>query len=96
MAATERIPVLMTKAEKRNITTRAKKAGLSAGEYMRRAAAGFEPDIDNEALEAMIAEMNAATGRAEQALDTALESIDASNKRIEAMKAKAAKRSGTE
>ena len=94
MAATERIPVLMTKTQKQNITSRAKRAGLSAGEYMRRAAAGFEPDAENAALETMIEQMNAATDRAEQALDAALESIDASNKRIAAMEAKAAKRHG--
>jgi hypothetical protein len=38
--------------------------------------------------------MNAATDRAEKTLDAALESIDASNKRIAAMEAKAAKRHG--
>lgn len=96
MAASERIPVLMTKIEKQTITSRARKAGLSAGEYMRRAAAGFEPDVENEALAVMIEEMNAATDRAEKALDTALKSIDASNKRIAAMEAKAANRRGTE
>ena len=57
-AATERVPVLMTPAEKKKVVSKAKKAGMTTGEYMRRAAEGYRPADDDKALEAMIDEMN--------------------------------------
>jgi len=42
--ATARVPVLMTQAEKERIVKKAIEAGLSTGEYMRRAADSFHPD----------------------------------------------------
>ena len=35
--ATERIPVLVTKFQKQQLTSKAKAAGLSTGEFLRRA-----------------------------------------------------------
>ena len=87
MAATERVPVLMTPAEKKRVVAKAKKAGLTTGEYMRRAAAGFRPEDDDAALEAMIEQMNEATARAEKAIDDALRFIATSNQRIAKMEA---------
>lgn len=89
MAATERVPVLMTPAEKKRVVARARKAGLTTGEYMRRAAAGFQPAGDDKALEAMIDQMNQATASAEKAIDEALAFIAASNRRIAQMEAEA-------
>lgn len=88
-AATERVPVLMTPAEKKRVVSRASKAGLTTGEYMRRAAEGYRPADDDKALEAMIGEMNKATRNAEAAIEDALSFIAASNQRIEAMEATA-------
>ena len=88
-AATERVPVLMTPAEKKRVVSKANKAGLTTGEYMRRAAEGYRPADDDKALEAMINEMNKATRSAEKAIDDALAFVAASNKRIEEMEAKA-------
>ncbi|MEN8260210.1 MAG: hypothetical protein ABFS02_06435 [Pseudomonadota bacterium] len=87
--ATERVPVLMTPAEKKRLVSRAKKAGLTTGEYMRRAAEGYRPANDDKALEAMINEMNKATESAEKAVDEALAFVAESNKRIAEMEAKA-------
>ena len=87
--ATERVPVLMTPAEKKRVVSKANKAGMTTGEYMRRAAEGYRPADDDKALEAMIDEMNKATQNAETAIDDALAFVAASNKRIEAMEAKA-------
>lgn len=87
-AATERVPVLMTPAEKKRVVSKANKAGLTTGEYMRRAAEGYRPADDDKALEAMISEMNKATRNAEAAIDDALAFVEASNKRIEEMEAK--------
>lgn len=89
MAATERVPVLMTPAEKKRVVAKAKKAGLTTGEYMRRAAEGFRPDDDDKALEAMIEQMNQATASAEKAIDEALAFVAASNRRIAGMEAEA-------
>jgi hypothetical protein len=86
--ATERVPVLMTPAEKKFVVSRAKKIGITTGEYMRRAAEGYQPDTDNQALEAMIDEMNRASENAEKAIDDALEFIAKSNRRITRMEAK--------
>ena len=88
-AATERVPVLMTPAEKKQVVSKANKAGLTTGEYMRRAAKGYRPADNDKALEAMINEMNKATQSAETAIDDALAFVVASNKRIEEMEAKA-------
>ena len=88
-AATERVPVLMTPAEKKRVVSKANKAGLTTGEYMRRAAEGYRPADDDKALESMINEMNKATRRAETAIDDALAFVAASNKRIAGMETKA-------
>ena len=88
-AATERVPVLMTPAEKKRVVSKANKAGLTTGEYMRRAAEGYRPADDDKALEAMINEMNKATRNAETAIDDALAFVAASNKRIAEMETKA-------
>lgn len=85
--ATARIPVLLTKTEKARIVKRAKAAGLSTGEFMRRAAASFRPAEDNETLEAMIDQMLKATESADRAIDDALKFVAESNKRIAAMEA---------
>lgn len=89
MAATERVPVLMTAAEKKRIVARAKKMGLTTAEYMRRAARGYSPDKDDSALLAMIEEMNRVTAHTEKAIDATLKYVAESNKRIARLEAKA-------
>lgn len=81
----------MTPEEKNLVVSRAKKIGITTGEYMRRAAEGYQPDKDTQALEAMINEMNRASENAEQAIDDALEFIKKSNGRIARMEAKVKK-----
>jgi len=88
-AATERVPVLMTPAEKRRVVSKARKAGLTIGEYMRRAAEKYRPDEDDTALAAMIDEMNKATENAEKAIDDTLAFVAASNQRVATLEADA-------
>lgn len=83
--ATQRIPVLVTAAEKGIIAKRAKDAGLSMGEFLRRAAESFSPSEDDLILEGMIDQMNKTTAKASAAIDEALAFVDKSNKRIEKM-----------
>ena len=83
--ATERIPVLVTAAEKGQIALMAKSAGLSMGEYLRRAAASFNPSEDDKMLEGVIEQMNKTTKQASAAIDDALAFVEASNLRIAAL-----------
>jgi hypothetical protein len=84
---TERIPVLVTAKEKARIAKMAKDAGLSMGEYLRRAAASFHPSDDDQALEGMIDQMLKTTEQANRAIDEALAFVESSNKRIAALEA---------
>ena len=86
--ATERIPVLVTPREKSEIARMAKAAGLSMGEFLRRAAASFRPDEDERLLLPMIDQMVRTTAQAGAAIDDALAFIEASNRRISRMEAK--------
>ncbi len=86
--ATARVPVLMTAKEKAQIAKRAKDAGLSMGEYLRRAAGSFRPFEDDKAIEAMIDQMLKATERANHAIDEALAFVEASNQRMAVMEAR--------
>lgn len=87
--ATQRIPVLVTPAEKTQIAKMAKDAGLSMGEFFRRAATAFQPAEEEKLLEGMIDQMNKATARASTAIDEALAYVEASNKRIAELERKA-------
>jgi hypothetical protein len=84
---TERIPVLVTAKEKARIARMAKDAGLSMGEYLRRAAASFRPSHEDQALEGMIDQMLKTTEQANRAIDDALAFVEASNRRIAALEA---------
>lgn len=86
--ATERIPVLVTPGEKKQIARMAKAAGLSMGEFLRRAAASFHPSDDDQILDGMIGQMVKTTARASAAIDEALAFVAASNKRIKVLEAK--------
>ena len=83
--ATERIPILDTAAEKSQIAEMAKSAGVSMGEFLRRAASAYRPSEDDKMLEGMITQMDKTTAQANAAIDKALEFIEASNKRIAMM-----------
>jgi capsule polysaccharide export protein KpsE/RkpR len=89
--ATERVPVLMTATEKKRLAREAEKAGMSLGEYLRRAAAAFSPEDDNEALAGLLTQVERSTAAASAAIDDALAHVDASNQRIAAMEAGAAR-----
>jgi hypothetical protein len=81
--ANQRIPVLVTDKEKTQIARAAKKAGVSMGEFLRRAAASYDTKEDEEAILAMIDEMLKATTSAEAAIEEAISFVEESNQRIE-------------
>jgi hypothetical protein len=51
MTASERIAVLVTATEKRRIAKMSKAAGLSMGEFLRRAADSYRTSEDDKMLE---------------------------------------------
>lgn len=76
MAATERVVVLMTPEQKRDVALRASAEKLSLGDYMRRQALG-----DDELLGALVEELAASTEKARVALDQTLARLDESERR---------------
>jgi hypothetical protein len=93
MAATaiERIVVQATPQEKRAISAKAKKLGLPVSELMRRGATAYNSAESDEELGAVADAAMAAANRASDAIDGVLAFVAASEKRIAAMEAKAAK-----
>lgn len=84
-AATERIVVQVTAAQKKAISGTAKRLGLNVSELMRQSAQGFTPSEDEQEILALVDRVNASTKEANDALDDALSFVAESNKRIAAM-----------
>ena len=94
MALSARIPLQLEPGEKKSLARRAKVAGITVNEYARRALRAFDPDtLVEEQVGVVLKELDASTARAEEALDAALASIAASEKRIARLEATARKRS---
>jgi hypothetical protein len=94
-AAVERIVVQTTAEEKKAIVAKARKLGVGISELMRRGAAAYAPDDENEALGALADAARAAAERAGAAIDDALAFVEASNRRIAAREAEARPRRRT-
>jgi hypothetical protein len=92
MAATERIPVLLTREQKTRLARRAKAANLTMGEYVRRAAEAYQPDADDEELDRLIERVRKTTDEAAQAMERALSSVARSQKRISDMEVRHARK----
>lgn len=93
MAATERIPLLVTPAQKVLFAKRAKASKLTVNEFVRRAAEAYDPTDDDEALIRLVAQVKKTTHEATAALDAALKACAESNRRIAGMEAARAARS---
>ena len=89
--AVERIVVQVTAQDKRAVAAKAKKLDLPISELMRRGAFAYEASDADAELGALADAAKAAADRAGAAIDEGLAFIEASNKRIAAMEAKAAK-----
>jgi hypothetical protein len=85
MAATERIPLLVTPAQKALFTRKAKASKLTVNEFVRRAAESYDPNDDDEALLRLVAQVKQTTHEATAALEAALKSCADSNRRIAEM-----------
>jgi hypothetical protein len=91
--AIARIVVQATAQDKKAIAAKAKRLKLPISELMRRGAFAYEPDEADEELGALADSAKAAADRAGLAIDNALDFIEASDRRIEAMEAEARKAS---
>jgi hypothetical protein len=80
--ATERIPVLVTKAQKANLTARAKAAGFSTGEFLRRAGEFYNPSDDEALLTGLLNQVAKSTRQTEKTIDDVLDFVAASEKRL--------------
>jgi hypothetical protein len=89
--AVERIVVQATKQDKKAIADKAKRLDLPVSELMRRGAFAYESGEADAELSALADAAKAAADRAGEAIDDALGFIEASNQRIAAMEARAAK-----
>ena len=81
--ATERIPVLVTKKQKAFLVNRAKTAGLSTGEFLRRAGENYSPSEDDVLLDGLLNQVAKSTIKASEAIDDALAFVAASEKRMQ-------------
>jgi hypothetical protein len=90
-AAVERIVVQATAADKQAIADKAKKLDIPVSELMRRGAFAYQAGAHEAELAALADAAKSAADRAGAAIDDALAFIEASNKRIAAMEAKAAR-----
>ena len=87
--AIARIVVQATAQDKKAIAAKAKRLKLPISELMRRGAFAYEPDEADEELGALADSAKAAADQAGLAIDNALDFIEASDRRIEAMEAEA-------
>jgi hypothetical protein len=90
--AVERIVVRATAQEKKAIVAKAKKLGLPIAELMRRGATGYRSSEADEELGSLADAARVAAERASASIESALRFVEASNKRIAALEAKAKRR----
>ena len=90
-AAVQRIVVQVTPQDKKAIAAKAKKLDIPISELMRRSAFAYRSNDTDEELGVLADAAKVAADRAGAAIDDALQYIEASNKRIAAMEAKAGK-----
>jgi hypothetical protein len=89
--AVERIVVQATAEDKQAIAAKAKRLDMPIAELMRRGAFAYDSRDGDSELAALADAAKGAADRAGAAIDDALCFIEASNQRIAAMEAKAAK-----
>lgn len=91
-AAVQRIVVQATAQDKKSIAAKARKLDIPMSELMRRGAFAYQSSDNDDDLGALAEAAKTAADRAGAAIDDALAFIDASNRRIAAMQAKALRR----
>jgi hypothetical protein len=82
--ASERIPILVTKADKARFAKKARTFGLSISEFARATMDRFDPAAEEEekALDGLFEQVKRGSAEAERALDDALAFCAQSNARL--------------
>lgn len=83
MTANERIVVLVTKEQKRRFAASAKAAGLSAGDFLRRAGEAYISPEDEALLGGMLSQVSKTAMQSMLAIDDALAFVARSEMRLE-------------
>jgi Ribbon-helix-helix protein, copG family len=68
---TQRVVVLMPAEDKARAEEKARRAGVSVGELVRRSIAAYEPELEEAEFEALLRLLQDSQERAMQALDAA-------------------------
>jgi hypothetical protein len=89
--ATERIIVMASAQEKKDIVAKARGLGVPIAELMRRGAFAYQSDEGQETLMELADAAKLAAERACKSIDETKRYVDESNKRIAAMEQKALK-----
>jgi hypothetical protein len=69
--ATERVVVLMTRAEKKALEVKARRLGASTGELVRRSVSAYDEDLDSPEIEALLESLKTSHENTIAALDRA-------------------------
>ena len=77
MSATARLVVQMTPDEKNSLDTRARRAGISTAEFVRRRIGPDDVDDRREEIEALLAMLEGSAPNILRALDAAIETAGA-------------------
>jgi hypothetical protein len=70
-AATERVVVLMPPQDKARLEEKARRAGTSVGEIVRRSVDAYDPELEGAELEALVRLLEESQARAMRSLDEA-------------------------
>ncbi|MGH6921632.1 MAG: ribbon-helix-helix protein, CopG family [Geminicoccaceae bacterium] len=70
-AATQRVVVLMPPEDKARLEEKARRAGTSIGEIVRRSVDAYEPELEGAELEALLRLLEESHARAMRSLDEA-------------------------
>lgn len=92
MAASERIPLLVSPTQKALFTKKAKASKVTVNEFVRRAAEVYDPRANDKDLLRLLEQVKRSTQEASNAMDATLKFCAASNARIEALERKHAAR----
>jgi len=82
---TVQVPVLMSPAQKRRLTRKAKDANLTMGELLRQGGERFAPSRDEDLLHQVAKQVAKTTQRAIQSIDKTLALVAQSEARIQAL-----------
>ena len=89
-AATKRVVVLMPPEDKARLEKKARRAGTSVGELVRRSVEAYEPELEGAELEALLRLLEESHARAMRSLDEAEKELEVTLAYFDAKRKRAA------